>query len=648
MTLRLSNAVHAYRSGRLKEAEQACREALASNPKDAAALNLLGVLAATAGKHSLATKLMSDSVAIAPNDAAFRRNLVTTCLARGDLATAEQAILAVAPQGRIASEFLLAWGEIQLRRGQFAEAIRALKVAVSKFPESVTAHYNLAEAYRRSGDQAAALIHFHETTRLDSSHPNALNNMAGVYLSQCEYKQAIRCIELLLKTGAKSCQTYCNLGVSLKAVGDIDQATLAFETAAKLDPCAVSPRLHLASLHIGMGNLDACERLLLDVAELEPESPKLRAARACLLERQGSLSEAAKLLEDAPAEQRGIPQIAMATATIWEQQGKDREAVELVESLISRGEMSSDLQWSSQFLLGRCYDKLGCYDDAYKSFQIANSTKKATLAKSYSKQDRERIVNRLRASWKEETLEPGVAGSEPSARPIFIVGMPRSGTSLVEQILDCHPTAHGCGELQLLGNLIRTSESEAIPQNPSTTEDIFRIQRDYTRQVSQGLPQGVRTIDKQPYNFHYLGWIRAAFPHATILHCRRDPRDTCLSAYFTDFFEGNEHTYDLSDLGSYYRSYVAIMQHWNSIGIDLFDVSYEALVTDPDREVHRLLDHCGLAWHDDCLRFYDSNRTVHTASYQQVRKPIYKASVHRWRNYHDHLGPLVSALGKRC
>jgi hypothetical protein len=239
---------------------------------------------------------------------------------------------------------------------------------------------------------------------------------------------------------------------------------------------------------------------------------------------------------------------------------------------------------------------------------------------------------------------PVQAGTS-AARPVFIVGMPRSGTTLVEQVLASHPGVHGGGEMRHLDIVLM--EHFGGPADPARIAaldraTLDRLAHDYWARASLGVPPGLRITDKMPSNFRHAGLIHRLFPDAVIVHCRRDPRDTCLSIYATHFAAGQDFAYDLRELGAYYRGYRDLMAHWRKVlpATTLVEVDYEAMVGDLEGQARRLVAACGLAWDPACLDFHRTARSVRTASVNQVRRPLYGTSVERWRPYASHLGPL--------
>ena len=244
-----------------------------------------------------------------------------------------------------------------------------------------------------------------------------------------------------------------------------------------------------------------------------------------------------------------------------------------------------------------------------------------------------------------------------SELPVFVLGMPRSGTTLVEQILASHPMVHASGELLASGLMIDGIASlpaarQAGKGYPEAVRLVDRAAAEalagrYLEAIGRDAGEAARVTDKLPFNFLRIGLIALLLPRARIIHCQRDPYDTCLSCYFQDFQDAQPFVYELERLGKYYREYERLMAHWRSVlPSPMLEVPYEALVNDPEPWCRRILEHCALPWDERVLRFFATERSVQTASFWQVRQPIYLSSVGRWRHYRKHLGPLFEALGR--
>ncbi len=260
--------------------------------------------------------------------------------------------------------------------------------------------------------------------------------------------------------------------------------------------------------------------------------------------------------------------------------------------------------------------------------------------------------DRLIATFTPEFFEAQTSPGSDSERPVFILGMPRSGTTLVEQIIARHPLAFGAGELMTRNRVTWTlpaalKSGTTYPECAALMDERFTDEaaNGYLKELRQLPDAAVRVTDKMPNNFRHIGLIARLFPRARIIHCQRNPMDICLSCYFLDFRGRLGFAYDLTHLGQYYRQYERLMAHWKKVSpIPILDVRYEDLIADSEAVSRRMIDYCGLEWDDACLAHDETERPVMTASHWQARQPIYKTSVERWRHYERHLEPLSRAL----
>jgi hypothetical protein len=304
------------------------------------------------------------------------------------------------------------------------------------------------------------------------------------------------------------------------------------------------------------------------------------------------------------------------------------------------------------FTLGQLRDDLGHYDRAFEHFAAGNALRSTDYNPESTAAKTDRIIAFFSAERLATSPRAEARPALPSDLPVFIVGTPRSGTSLVEQILSCHPQVHAAGELRRMMHLADELGLRFQDSDPDMRESVLEGDRLTAASVTylEGLRacagDATRVTDKMPYNFERLGLISLLFPRSRVIHCRRDPLDSCLSCYFQNFSRGNFQTFDLRHLGLYYRQYERLMAHWREVlNLAVFDVSYEAHVEDPEGTCREILAFLELDWDPACLRFYESQRNVKTASRNQVNKPIYRSSVGRWQNYEKHLGALNDALG---
>jgi hypothetical protein len=296
---------------------------------------------------------------------------------------------------------------------------------------------------------------------------------------------------------------------------------------------------------------------------------------------------------------------------------------------------------------------IGDHEQAFRAYQLANAlAKRWTLhaGQGFQPAQWHQYVERIADTFDDKRLAEGRRKGRDEDVAILIVGMPRSGTTLVEQILSSHPRLHGAGELTWLSEI-----AQSLPA--AYPEGATRIDADtakslggyYLDRLREFAGDAVRITDKAPVNFLHLGLMALLLPNTRVIHCRRNPLDTCLSCYFTNFTHGHSFTNDFSDLATYYRGYRRLMDHWQEVRpLDLIEVDYESLVADQEGVSRRLVEFCGLDWDPRCLRFHENGRPVATASKLQVREKLFSSSVGRWRVYQRFLTPLIEALGEHA
>jgi hypothetical protein len=302
------------------------------------------------------------------------------------------------------------------------------------------------------------------------------------------------------------------------------------------------------------------------------------------------------------------------------------------------------------FAMGKVCEDLADYDKAYSHFARGNALARRLMPFDYERE--RRFIERLQKVFDADLLASTRPISGTGRTPIFVIGMPRSGTTLVEQIVSSHPLVHGAGELNCLMRIAtqvaRRGGGEVFPEGVArlSAADLADAASEYLRCSGHTEESEPFLTDKLPANFLLVGMIRLMFPNARVIHCQRDPIDTCMSCFKHYFPSGQRYSYDLVDLGRYYRLYQELMAHWHAVlpGF-VYDIQYETLVADQERETRRLLEFCGLPWDEACLDFHRARRAVKTVSVAQVRRPVYQSSVQIWRRYEKHLRPLMDALG---
>ncbi|HEX5243001.1 MAG TPA: sulfotransferase [Tepidisphaeraceae bacterium] len=439
-------------------------------------------------------------------------------------------------------------------------------------------------------------------------------------------------------------------GVAWWLLGNREQARRHYEQALQLDPKNADVHHGLAEINFDAARSEAALHHARNAVELAPDNPEIALTLGYLLEADRQTGAAMEIVQKMMDRGHASARLATLYARIGPSIGRTDDALARVEGLLGSGRVQFPHERSSlHFAATNLLDRLGRYDQAFAQARLAHEARNV----QYDPQSIERLVNEKIELFSRQTLRCMPRASESSDKPVFIVGMPRSGTSLVEQVLASHPMVHGAGELNWIGQ-IKQSVLHRAPEKRRQTLDlrqcslttINEMAGQYLRPLIALNPQARRITDKLPLNFLNLGLIAVLFPEARVIHCVRDPLDTCLSCYLTELNVGTEFTASLAALGHFYNQYRRLMDHWKQVlDYSILDVSYEAMVEDLESNARRVLEFLRLPWDARCLSFHENRRLVATASNSQVRQPLYRSSVGRWKNYERRLTPLRSALG---
>ncbi len=667
----LQPAYAAWRAGRLEEAARHCQRFLSASPDNVEGRQLLGAIFGSTQNHRQAAENFQLALSQQPGDTSLRKNLVRAHLQLGEFDVAEQVLkdgLAVQESDELWSMLAVVYAQA----GRLDDGIQAIQNALRLNPRQSAHLFGLAELQRMSGDREGAIGTLRNALEADPKNPAVLNNLAGLELYSGNFLEALRAIEKLLAINPRSAQAQCNLAMLLSIVGDMEQAVTALRNALAIEPGLYRARIHLATFLLQTGAVDEAETMARNLlAEESAEKRQAIAVLAKVLERRKKVEEARELLEGLSEEDLLTPDLAISLAVVQDQQGQTREAVETLLRSVEKHEMAATDGIGCHFVLGSFYDKLEEYDLAFEHYEIGNRNRKRAIVEVLEKDEEEDSSDAAYRSVLEfhtrERYGSFVPAGSPSEVPVFIVGMPRSGTTLSEQILASHPAVFGAGELNLMLKVIAdsygktpvapgqlaigqvdqySSERGLMPKDwyQLSDEQVLQLAHQYLDPVIAKSPESGRITDKMPYNYFVLPIIHRLFPNARIIHCRRHPLDTCLSCFFQNFTSGNQFSFDLEELAAYYRQYVQVMDYYRELGIPMYETRYEELVSAPEDKIRSLLDYCGLEWDPRCLEFHRNKRTVNTASYQQVRVPLYNTSVGRWQHYRQHLQPLIDSL----
>ncbi|CAN0620614.1 Tetratricopeptide TPR_1 repeat-containing protein [Burkholderia multivorans] len=669
-----------WHAGQAAQAEQWCQRVLAVWPGQADALHLLGLMAHAYGNLDLAIGHLRQACAAPRAPAVYSSNLAEMYRQKGLLAEGEEAARrAVAIEPALAS----GWNNLGIllqEAGKLDESLACLKYVAELQPGQPQAHNNLGNTYRRLGQLDQAAAHYARALALNPDYAEAHSNLAFLLTAHGRYGEAADAARRAIELDPHLVDAYLNLAdveasrhrhhaalqaldmleafaprhpagltaraQALKQLERFDEALERARCAVSLAPNSADAHHALAQVLQSLGQVDEAMVAFERAAELPGAvAEDALVGRAMLLMEAGRKDEALAAFDRAlaafPASARALA--ARTDAKTYRTGDPDIAALEAI--LGSGAARSLADRMSAHFALGKAYLDTGDADHAFAHLSDANRLKRGTFA--YDSAATGQWMRRIAETFDSALFERLSGAGAPSELPVFIVGMPRSGTTLVEQILSSHSQVTGAGELSALRLIVDKAGAFPDMTGTLTRDDAAQLGHAYLDRITPLAHGRARLIDKMPANFLYAGLIALILPGARIIHCRRNPVDTCLSCYTKQFAGEQRFTYEQTELGEFYRYYDALMAHWRQVlPADRFmEVEYESVVDDLDAEARRLVDFLGLPWEEVCLKFHENRRVVRTASVNQVRQPIYTTSKGRWQQYASHLAPLLAALG---
>jgi len=464
-----------------------------------------------------------------------------------------------------------------------------------------------------------------------------------------DWSAAAAAYQELLQKHPGDAELHFLLGAALRGLGRAADARSSLQKALRTHPNHADSYHELALTYKQEGRFAEAQRVFDKALKLHPNEPTLLAAKAELLYSVGNHDAALALIEPLLAQPSPHIALAMTFALLAGRGDRRAEAAQMLSLALAAADPPPALRADALFRLGDLYDGMGDHDKAFEAFDAANRTK----AVRFEPESFSALATLMIQKWTPAAMDALPRAAVKSERPVFIIGMPRSGTTLVEQILASHPMVHGGGELNGIPRLVHEWQgglSGAISLLTDleglTQTAVDRAARDYLHELKSIAPASARRVtDKMPLNFLHLGLIALLWPSAQVIHCMRDPMDTCLSCYVHHFAGSNPFAYSLEHLGRFYRDYERIMSHWHRvIASPILEVRYEELVENPETMSRRMINFIGLEWNETCLRFHENRRVALTASQHQVRRPIYRSSMMRWKAYEKFLDPLKAAL----
>ena len=505
-------------------------------------------------------------------------------------------------------------------------------------PDTQTLHVT-ANALLAKGAFVEAREAYQQLVNLDPRDPVALNGL-GIALAQlAQYGAAEADLRRAIGIRPGFPEAHFNLAGVLQSTGRFNESEVPLRRALKLKPAYLDARISLGLTCVLLGRLEEARDCYEKALRMAPRNAQAIVGIGQIEGLEGRFAEAEATYRRALAIDPGATNAWAALAWLRKMTAADSSWVEHAEKMVADGLTSID-EATLRFAIGKYYDDVGDFARAFRSYQRANELHKLR-AEPYNREAHARFVDDLIRTRTRELIASASESGSDSERPVFVLGMPRSGTSLVEQIIASHPAAYGAGELNFWQIVVRRHEG-ALRQGLLTEPVRRKLTQDYLKALTGHSPDALRVVDKAPINADYLGIIHAAFPKARIIFMQRDPIDTCLSCYFQQFPPVLNWSMDLEDLAHYYRQSQRLADHWHRVlpAAAILDVPYAELISDQEKWTRRILEFLGLPWDERCLEFHRTSRPVNTASVWQVRQKIYPSSVGRWRNYEKFIGPL--------
>lgn len=602
------NAICPCGSG--KKHKHCCgRQTSAAAPADAASRLLQSALVAhRSGQLQQAKEYCHQALRVAPEhpDALHLLGLFARQEGYNELAVD---LISKAVRLYPAPPFYFNLGNAYQALGKMNEAVDSFNRALALNPNYVAALNNLGIALQHQGKMEASINTFQQALKLQPDYAELYSNLADVLRENRQLEASITCARHAISLNPGFFNAHFCLGKVLHDQGFSTEALRSFKQALALNSAHAETHIAISNVYFSGGQFEESRVHIEHALNIAPESPEAWASLA-FLKKMGA---------------------------------EDNQWAEKALSLLtSKLKPKENAQLS--YALGKYYDDTAQYDLAFPHFLHANQMQ-LMLHEGFDREGHRWLVDTLIETNTRERMRERCTGVNLSDRPVFIVGMPRSGTSLMEQILASHDKIFGAGELGFW-NQAAVDHLAGMPNWSRDTALLQTLASGYTSEMSRHSAEALRIVDKMPANFLNLGLIHAAFPNARIIHMMRDPLDTCLSIFFQGFSGLHPYANDLSDLTFYYREYRRLMAHWRNVlpPETLIEVSYEDLIENQESLSRRVVEFLGLEWDDNCLNFHQTDRRVGTASNWQVRQKIYRTSKERWRNYQSFIEPLLPLL----
>ncbi|MCP4024571.1 MAG: tetratricopeptide repeat protein [Desulfobacteraceae bacterium] len=676
-------ALKHHQAGKLSEAEQIYMQVLAVDPDHVDANHYLGTIGLQVGKYDIAIQFFQKAIKAAPDFAELynKQGLAFKGTGRiNDAVTSYQKAISLNP------DFFMAYynmGTAFQESQNLVSAIESYNKALSIKPDYFEALVNLGLAFHDSGQFDKAVANYNKAVAINDGVAQVFQNLGNAQNETGSINEAIESYQRALELDPDFVQAHLNLGITFKVSNLLEKAMVCLNQAISIKPDYGEAHYNLGIVLQETGQLEKAVESYQKALSSIPDNADVHCNLGIALQESGQLDMAIISYQKAVAIR---PDFALAHNNLgnaFQESGLLDRAIEgyrkslaaapdfapahkylsysvkhtehdndisAMETLYSNQNISNKDKMFLGFGLGKAFSDLKMFEKSIEFFIEANRLKR--ISYNYDIEEDQAVFSNIKKTFSSDLFSKHSQYGISDKTPLFIVGMPRSGTTLVEQILATHPLVFGAGELEILEKIakrfVQDQFSAITPQSIRTVEKEFKkAGQDYINSIRKISLDAEHITDKLPHNFMQIGLIKLILPGARIIHCKRDPMDTCFSIY-KHLFEGKnclKYAYDMTELGQFYKLYLDLMAYWrNTLPHYFYDISYENLVSNQEEETRKLLEFCSLPWDDGCLSFYKTQRPVATASSCQVRQPVYKDSIQLWKRYEDNLSPLKKAI----
>ena len=644
-----SEALAMLKTGRAATAEQTLRAIQAAEPGEVKSLHLLGAALLYQDKATEAIEVLERAVASRPDFWQARTDLARAYRTAGRRAEARKELKRVVAAAPMLESAWLAYGDVLIELEKYPDALFAYECARRADPQ--VRRIEQAREALSSDDNKTAEAIFREILRSDPAHVAALCGLAAVSLTASRAQDAVRLLKHALKQSAHLPLAWRGLSQALLALGTLPEAESALRHLLKMEGENPNNWVLLATVYTRLMRQQDALAAFEEAARINPGEVRLRLSVGHLNKTLGRRSECEQAYKRCLEMDPGMGEAYWSLADLKNYTFSDAEIASM-QSLLKGEDGDDEDQAHLHFALGRAFEHKKDYSTAFAHYATGNRRRRKTVP--FDVEAFENKTKRVRECFDPAFFASRSGSGYPDPSPIFIVGLPRSGSTLVEQILASHSCVEGTFELPNLLTIVREFDHadavhDAYPEivRAASPEHLGNLGRRYIEETAPLRGTRPYFIDKMPNNFSHVGLIQAILPRAVIIDARRHPMDACFSTYKQHFAEGQSFSYDLEDLGRYYRCYLSLMDHWDAVlPGKVLRIQYEYLVREPEREIRRLLSHCSLPFEQACLSFHETKRPVRTASAEQVRQPLYTSGVGYWHHFETNLEPLKRALGE--